>query len=302
MINFLFSILFTLIHTGYSHLKLSPKVSQYCSTMDVYFKKHGWPQSQCHSMPWNHVRNSVLGTPLVWHTFGDENAKNNDITMVICGVHGDEITPVKFCFDIIHFLRENQKQFEKKLIIVAPLANPDSFFTKRPTRTNHRKVDINRNFPTSDWKKKALQLWANRYKKAPRRYPGPSAMSEPETLFQVNLILRYKPHKIISVHAPLTMLDYDGPTFTPAEKDTKKAMTGIQGKQLLHEMGEKAANLRIKSYGTFPGSLGRWAGNQKHIPTYTLELPSSDARHSQKYWLYYKDAIIHAFNHDLSKL
>ena len=35
-------------------------------------------------------------------------------------------------------------------------------------------------------------------------------MSEQETYFQVNLIKRYMPSKIISVHAPLTIIDYDG--------------------------------------------------------------------------------------------
>lgn len=36
-------------------------------------------------------------------------------------------------------------------------------------------------------------------------------MSDPETEFLVDLIHRFKPHAIISLHSPLNQVDYDGP-------------------------------------------------------------------------------------------
>ena len=78
----------------------------------------------------------------------------------MCGVHGDEITPIKFCFDLIEDLNNNPQIIgENNIVIVAPIVNPDSFFKKKPTRTNARGIDINRNFPTKDWHKQALKLW-----------------------------------------------------------------------------------------------------------------------------------------------
>ena len=59
----------------------------------------------------------------MWVTYGDEKAhknKHKDMTMIQCGVHGDEITPIKFCFDIIYHLNKNWEIFgEDKLVVVA---------------------------------------------------------------------------------------------------------------------------------------------------------------------------------------
>lgn len=278
-------------------LKHSKPVKKYCRKINKKFYHWGWGSSRCKDFDWHHVRNSVQGTPLIWTTFGDEyRAKKEglDTTMIFCGVHGDEITPIKFCFDVIQYLEAKYPSlYQDKLIVVAPIINPDSFFKRRPTRTNARKVDINRNFPTMDWKKKAIKLWKKRYKKDKRRFPGKAAFTEPEVVFQVNLIKRYKPNKIISVHAPLTMLDYDGPTL-----QQMKNVLGSRANQLLKSMSKMANSYRVKDYPFFPGSLGNYAGNERGIPTYTLELPSSDNRKHREYWNLFRDALHTAFLRD----
>ena len=275
-------------------LEQSPQITQYCKKIESKFHRYRWGKSQCEDFPWHHVRDSVWGDPLLWMVFGDEEThkkKAKNMTLVLCAVHGDEITPVKFCFDILHYLKENASIYKEVLIAIAPIVNPDSFFRKRPTRVNARGVDINRNFPTRDWKKLAKKIWKSRYKKDKRRNPGNYPLSEPEVLFQINLIRRYKPSRIISVHAPLTLLDYDG----PGESGTKKGKN-----RLLIQMGRMAKGYRIKNYPFFPGSLGNWAGNERNIPTYTLELPSSDYTKHRKYWNMFKEAMHAAFLHDLS--
>ena len=267
-------------------VKLKPKVAKFCKKINKRFLRYGWGNSKCNRYPWNHVRNSVTGDPLIWVTYGNEamhKKKPKNTTLIFCGVHGDEITPVKFCYDIMKHVRSNQQIYKEKLIVIAPIVNPDSFFRRRPTRTNYRGIDINRNFPTRDWRRSALKMWKRRYRKDKRRYPGKRPLSEPEVIFQVNLIKRYKPNKIISVHAPLTIIDYDGPTSKG--KNFKKAS------QLLVQMSRKASGYRIKNYPFFPGSLGNWAGNERGIPTYTLELPSSDNRKHKEYWRLFKNAI-----------
>lgn len=278
-------------------------VRKYCEELDTKFRHWGWGRSGCEKYQWNHVRNSIQGKPLVWKVFGEEDSNESNgknITLVMCGVHGDEITPIKFCFDIMEHLDqvergvyEGRAELADKLIIVVPLVNPDSFLRRYPTRANARGVDVNRNFPTEDWDSEALKIWTKRFKKDQRRYPGRQALSEPETLFQVNLIKRYNPSKIISVHAPLTILDYDGPTF---QKDLD---VGKRANNLLMQMGQLAKGYRIMNYPFFPGSLGNYAGNERNIPTYTLELPSSDNRKHKEYWTRFKEAIHTALLHDL---
>ncbi|EQC46391.1 zinc carboxypeptidase [Bacteriovorax sp. BSW11_IV] len=280
----------------------SPALNQYCNKINKTFLHWGWGVSRCKNYNWKHVRNSVNGDPLIWAVFGNEEKEKDptvDRTMIFCAVHGDEITPVKFCFDIMtHIeriyagLEPGYEELQNKLIIVAPIVSPDSFFTTKPSRTNARGVDLNRNFPTQDWDKEALHLWKHRYAADKRRFPGHKAMSEPETRFQVNLIRRYKPNKILSVHAPLTFLDYDGP-------ETLGVKIAHKATQLLLNMSKAAQGYKMKNYPFFPGSLGNFAGNEMGIPTYTLELPSSDNRKHKVYWERFKTAVHFAMLHDL---
>ncbi len=107
----------------------------------------------------------------------------------------------------------------------------------------------------------------------------------------MNLILRYKPNKIVSVHAPLTLLDYDGPSLTNE--------SGKPAKALLEGMSEKSSNYKVSNYPVFPGSLGNWAGNEKRIPTYTLELPNTNPAETDKFWGMFKDAVFLAIDHQM---
>ena len=281
---------------------MSAALQKHCKEIEDSFKRYKWDHSNCESIEWKHVRNSVQGRPLFWTVFGNESehkAKQYNATMILCGVHGDEITPIKFCFDVINHFKNSGYDFNDQLLVVAPVVNPDSYFKKKPTRTNARGIDINRNFPTKDWWKKARQLWKSWYRKDKRRNPGRKPISEPEVLFQVNLIKRYRPAKIISVHAPLTMIDYDGPAKNNNEMITNKDKSA---NQLLIQMSQKAAGYRVKNYRVFPGSLGNYAGNERNIPTYTLELPTSDYTKSDQYWKLFKESIDHAVKYDFRRL
>lgn len=270
---------------------LTSQVQAFCSALQKKFNDYNWGETKCEDFSWNHVRNSNLGTPIIWTVFGNEaEANSKNTTIVMCGVHGDEITPVKFCWDLMRELKENHK-FNDKIVVVAPLVSPDSFLKPRPSRTNGRGVDVNRNFPTKDWHADAVKRWRSVHKGDHRKNPGTRAASEQETIFQMNLILRYKPNKVISVHAPLTMLDYDGPSL--------KAENGQSAKVLLEEMSKRSAGYKVSNYPVFPGSLGNWAGKEKHIPTYTLELPNTHHHETDRFWKLFKDAMVYAIDNKM---
>jgi protein MpaA len=288
---------------------LSPALSSFCKKVDSSFKKYNWEESHCADFNWSHVRNSVLGDPLPWTIFGDvkdegkPSFKDKDVSLIMCGVHGDEITPIKFCFDIMNYLKAAysdseiiNKDFKNKIVIVAPIVNPDSYFKAKPTRVNARGVDVNRNFGTKDWNMDARRLWISKFRKDKRRNPGLSSNSEPEVVFQINLIKRYGPDKIISVHSPLTMLDYDGPNTVIGG-----FVDGAKAHELLIQMSKDASDYKIENYPFFPGSLGNWAGKERDIPTYTLELPTSDPSRSAQYWKLFQSAIHNAIAHDLKE-
>jgi murein peptide amidase A len=193
---------------------------------------------------------SVQGLPLLWRDFQAAPARANpQRILLIGGIHGDEFSSVSIIFQWMRRLQgDRQQPFHWRVL---PLLNPDGLMRVPETRTNARGVDLNRNFPTPEWDRTALPFWAERTGRDPRRYPGPAPQSEPETRWLLRQIEQFRPHVIISVHAPYGVLDYDGP----------------------HEPPQRLGFLRLHLLGTYPGSLGNYAGVYLGVPVVTLELP-----------------------------
>src|SRR5690606_4260500 len=136
----------------------------------------------------------------------------------------------------------------------APMVNPDGFLRYRNgTRTNYNKVDLNRNFDTPEWNEKALKIWKERYSSQRRYYPGDTAASEPEIIFQKWLIDEFQPAKILSVHSPLNHLDFDGPASGPSSEAAMKfTKMYIESCDLLKQQLDKSATgLKFYPWGTF---------------------------------------------------
>lgn len=173
--------------------------------------------------------------------------------LFIGGIHGDEYAAISLTYIWLNTLLHPSTATDYHWLFL-PLANPDGLFQSPATRTNANSVDLNRNFPSPDWDSLALQTWQSHTGKNPRRFPGETANSEPETQWLVQLIQRFQPSAIISLHAPYGLLDYDGPE---------------------HAQPNKIGHLRHRALGTYPGSLGRFAGEYLNIPVLTLELRSA---------------------------
>jgi hypothetical protein len=137
------------------------------------------------------------------------------------------------------------------------MLNPDGLLSRPTTRTNARGVDLNRNFPTPNWQTQARLYWEKRTGKDKRRYPGSKPLSEPESRFVDEQIRQFTPDLIVSIHAPLGVLDFDGP---PNEGYVPPSKLG---------------RLYLDQVGIYPGSLGHYAGVHKGIPVVTVELPHS---------------------------
>lgn len=258
----------------------SPGLKAWCSEMQSSVRNLKWNIDPCDGIDWKVSGSSVQGRSLVYAEFGSDKAENT--TLIFSTVHGDEITPLYVAIQLVHWLKDRQSQLENTRVVIAPLVNPDGFFSAKRTRMNARGVDLNRNFATEDWSSRALSSWKVRYKKDPRRFPGNEPRSEPETLFQEDLIRKIRPQKILSIHSPLNYLDYDGPsslTLSRFPKDYSQVCERLK------------KSLKAKSSGYFTGSLGNYAGRELGIPTLTLELPSADPRKAESYWKKFSEGI-----------
>ena len=164
-------------------------------------------------------RNSHAEDPIFWYVFGnqaDDQHEQLNSTLILCGVHGDEITPVKFCFDTMNELKKHPELVQNRQVIIAQSSHLAHFLKNGKLALTLAGSTSTAIFPQRLEQKCPEALWRVHYAKDPRRFPGNYAMSEQKLqLAQVNIINRYRPDKIISVHAPLTLLDYDGRLSQP---------------------------------------------------------------------------------------
>jgi len=150
---------------------------------------------------------------------------------------------------------------------ILPILNPDGWRLK--TRMNSRQVDLNRNFPTKDWAAEAVQHWAKSSGKNKRRFPGPSAGSEKETLCSIWQIEDFQPDFVISVHTPYGVMDFDGP------KSRAPSATPLPWRRL----------------GNYPGSLGRYLWKERGTPVLTVELVHREPAFSNERYARLQDEL-----------
>jgi hypothetical protein len=189
----------------------------------------------------------------------DDSARNPGLRVLVVGaIHGDELSSASVA---LHWLRlAEQGTFDMPQAVhwrFIPALNPDGLFNQPPRRVNAKGVDLNRNFPTPNWERDARTYWEKRTRKDPRRYPGVTPLSEPESRFLHEEMQRFKPQLIVSIHAPYGVLDFDGPKnggFVPPSR---------------------LGRLYLDQVGIFPGSLGNYGGVHKGVPVVTVELPNS---------------------------
>ena len=138
-------------------------------------------------------------------------------------------------------------------LLFIPCLNPDGMQLKQ--RTNANGVDLNRNFPTKNWGKNCGEN-ATCDNAQTAYYGGIAGGSEIETQFLIDTINEFKPKKILTLHAPYKVVNYDGPAKDWAEQVSKIINYPVEA-----SIG----------YPT-PGSFGTYAGVERQIPTITLEL------------------------------
>jgi protein MpaA len=171
--------------------------------------------------------------------------------LLFAGIHGEEPETTVALSRALRQLREPSLHCA---VVVA--ANPDGLV--RGTRGNARGVDLNRNFPTRDWRSDPV---AHRSTLDDPRdvllSPGTHAGSEPETQALVGLIRELGPDAVIALHAPLACID------DPRDSALGRWLADRTGLPLVADVG----------YPT-PGSFGTW-GAEQGIPVVTYEFALS---------------------------
>lgn len=271
-------------------------IESFCKRVAVHFKKFRWDKNPCGSVDWQARFQTGSKHPLVYATFG----AGDHTTLILGGVHPDEYTPIPIAFRFATKLQGMSAMLAEKgiRVVIAPLVNPDGFIRSHPTRANGNGVDVNRNFFTMDWYDRAKKWWVDGKRRDKRHFPGYFPHSEIETAFQVALIDTFVPDKIITIHAPLGFLDYDGPGDGKARL---LSSTERKAKRLAEAISEKSENYRIVDYSFYPGSLGNFAGNERGIPTITLELMTTDPAKLEHHWRQFYPGLMQSIKYPFKK-
>ena len=183
---------------------------------------------------------SAQGRPLEAFAFG-----RAPWILVLGAVHGDEIEGL-WVVDALRDEWYKSFSFTNVGVVLWNQVNPDGVAAAQ--RWNGNRVDLNRNLPTQDWTAEMTN---------PRYPPGASAASEPENKALVRLIDEKKPIAIFTLHSFKNyQVNANGPARAWAEH-----VASFCDYPVTEDIG----------YPT-PGSLGTYAGKERHIPTITLEI------------------------------
>jgi len=188
---------------------------------------------------WEPVGVSVGGRRIEAMSLGGSGPR----VLVIAGIHGDEPEGGRAIESVARFLLEAEPGASVRIVRDA---NPDGSAAR--TRANARGVDLNRNWPASNF--------------APAPERGPAPLSEPETRALHREIERFRPELVVVCHSSTRgpFVNFDGPAAEQATAFAAAAAARDPRWRVVPQMG----------YAT-PGSLGTYMGVDRGVPILTVE-------------------------------
>lgn len=183
--------------------------------------------------------------------------------LLIGGIHGDETEGTYTTAQLPQaFLMSGLA--ESATLVLIEDANPDGRAAR--TRLNAHGVDINRNFPASNFDPTDTTYGG---------YP----LSQPESRVVFETVNRFRPDLVIVLHSWVndSFLNFDGPARGLAESFS--ATSGVPIRE-------------SRSFAPTPGSLGSYFGRDRGIPILTVEVRRGSA--PEVVWARLREALLQA--------
>jgi protein MpaA len=203
------------------------------------------------------IGTSVQGRSITGYRFGDGPNK----IIFVGGTHGDERSSVQILQRWIDTLEMNPSRIPAhQTIIIIPIVNPDGYAAN--SRTNANNVDLNRNFPSNNWKS-GVTMPNKTYLE---NGGGTAPLSEPESRALASYTLSQSPRLVLTYHAA-------GDVVVPNDSGDSNAIAVEYGKK--STVGYMSGN----NTGTFfeydtTGAYEDWLRDKHGLPALLIELSS----------------------------
>lgn len=203
------------------------------------------------------IGSSVQGRSITAYRFGSGPNK----IIFVGGTHGDERSSVQILQRWIEQLESNPARIPShQTIIIIPVINPDGYAANR--RTNANNVDLNRNFPTSNWKQgvtmpdKSFNAYGG----------GTEPLSEPESRALASYVLSQGPRLALTYHAA-------GNVVVPNGSSDSDAIAIEYGKKSTVGYLNNGSTGSFFEYDT-TGAFEDWLHERHGLPALLIELKS----------------------------
>lgn len=181
---------------------------------------------------------------------------------IMASLHGDESQSVALIDQLARFVTGQAHEFRDVTVLIIRTPNPDGMAAKTPY--NARSVDLNRNFPASNWKLN------------PAKHTGVKAGSEVETRAIVRLISEFRPVRLIHIKdSPADgFVNHDG-----GLRDLAQDVARVASLKVVKDLGQATT-----------GSVESYSWTQLNVPSLTLLLPRESTE--QKAWEKNRSALV----------
>ncbi len=203
------------------------------------------------------IGTSVQGRSITGYIFGSGSSK----IIFIGAVHGNEKSSTYLLNKWIEALEAGYERIPaNRSIVVIPNLNPDGYVANR--RTNANNVDLNRNFPSNDWKS-GVSMPDGSYLE---HGGGVTALSEPESQAIATYIQNNSPRLVLTYHAAASIV-------SPNDAGDSKAIASAYADKSPVGYVSNSASSSYFKYDT-TGAFETWLHDKRSTPALIIELAS----------------------------
>lgn len=201
------------------------------------------------------IGTSVQGRPITAYKFGSGGSR----IVYVGGTHGNERSSASLLQRWVDYLEANPGLVQAgRAVTIIPILNPDGYAANG--RTNARNVDLNRNFPSNNWKKSVTMP----DKSVNANGGGSSPLSEPESAALAGYINSQNPRLVLTYHAT-------GGVVIPNDAGDSASLARNYADRSSVYFAANAATATLFEYDT-TGALEDWLHDKRGTPALLIEL------------------------------